>query len=158
MRGLPCPRSPAATASNVQRLPVGARSLFGLSSVVRCPSAFGVRAAFAGRRLRPRPALGSSTFRQARRSLCRPLALSLRTPLSLRSPFALGRAPPSLFGNPTPSNVQRHARALAPVLPALVAPAMLRWTRSLFLLRSRGQCVPPCPRDLSRRPLALWQS
>ena len=163
-------RSPAkhekGLASPVVTL--GARSRFGLSSVVRCPTSLAGRAAVARRRLRPRRCPGSSTFRSGNRSRCRPPVSRLRTPPSLRSPFALGRAPrytlpsgsclraPVRLPLASFAPVRLHARALAHKLPPLFAPTIFRGTRPLFLLRSGGQHVPRCLLALCRRPLALW--
>ena len=88
---------------------LGSRSRSGLSSVVRCPPSRAGRAAVARRRLRPRRCRRSVTLLSGSRSRCRPPVSRLRTPPSLCSPFALGRAPRSLTGAPLPPN----PRALA---------------------------------------------
>ena len=65
----------------------------GGSSVVRCPPSRSGRAAVARRRLRPRRCQSSATLLSGNRSRCRAPVSRLRTPPSLRFPFALGRAP-----------------------------------------------------------------
>ena len=87
----------------------------GGSSVVRCPPSRSGRAAVARRRLRPRRCQSSATLLSGNRSRCRAPVSRLRTPPSLRFPFALGRAPRYALPSgstlaPSPPNSLRSLR------------------------------------------------
>lgn len=118
-----CASSPAAPPKRQWRgNSLGARSRSRLVAVVRCGYRRGVGAAFAGGRNLPPPAPGSSTFRLARRSYCRPFPTPAATPLSLLSPLPLGRAPRST-GAPPPPNPRASLRSGLRVVEVVAAGA-----------------------------------
>lgn len=95
---------------------------------------------FAGRRQCPRPAPGSTSFRQGRRSLYRPFPLRLRNTPSLRSPLPQRSAPRST-GAPLPPNPRAFGLPPSRPLHGSLRCALL----SGALLRARPRGLPPCP-------------